>query len=88
MNTGADQNRPEYAPAIEPFRVDTISTVELETQLDPLPQANGGFRVIFADPPWLFKSNSLAAPGRNPRRHYGCETIEKLCKLPLADRLA
>jgi N6-adenosine-specific RNA methylase IME4 len=69
--------------------VNTISTAELETQqLDPLPQVDGGFRVIFADPPWLFRSNSLAAPGRNPRRHYGCETIEQLCKLPLPDRLA
>src|SRR4029077_16981677 len=47
-----------------------------------------GFRVVLADPPWTFNSNSLAAPGRNPRRHYPCMTIEQLCQLPLAERVA
>ena len=42
-----------------------------------------GFRVILADPPWTFRSNSLAAPGRNPRRHYACLTVDQLCQLPL-----
>jgi N6-adenosine-specific RNA methylase IME4 len=47
-----------------------------------------GFRVVLADPPWTFSSNSLAAPGRNPRRHYPCMTVEQLCQLPLAERVA
>ena len=47
-----------------------------------------GFRVILADPPWTFRSNSLAAPGRNPRRHYACLTVDQLCQLPLAERVA
>jgi len=46
------------------------------------------FRVILADPPWTFRSNSLAAPGRNPRRHYACLTVDQLCQLPLAERVA
>ena len=47
-----------------------------------------GFRVVLADPPWTFRSNSLAAPGRNPRRHYPCMTVDQLCQLPLAERVA
>ena len=46
-----------------------------------------GFSVVLADPPWLHRSNSLAAPGRNPRRHYSCLTVEQLCTLPLEGRL-
>jgi N6-adenosine-specific RNA methylase IME4 len=74
----------------------TTSTLQLRalatdlppSSFDPLPQVEGGFRVVLADPPWLFRSNSLAAPGRNPRRHYGCETVEQLCELQVAERLA
>jgi N6-adenosine-specific RNA methylase IME4 len=47
-----------------------------------------GIRVVLADPPWLFRSNSLRAPGRNARRHYACLTVDELCRLPLAERLA
>ena len=47
-----------------------------------------GYRVVLADPPWLHRSNSQAAPGRNPRRHYPCLTVAQLCTLPLAERLA
>ena len=36
-----------------------------------------GIRVVLADPPWLFRSNSLRAPGRNARRHYGCLTVDE-----------
>ena len=53
-----------------------------------LPEVDTGFRVVLADPPWAFSSNSLAAPGRNPRRHYPCMTVEELCQLPLAERVA
>jgi hypothetical protein len=47
-----------------------------------------GFRVVLADPHWTFQSNSLAAPGRNPRRHYACLTVDQLCQLPLAEQVA
>jgi hypothetical protein len=46
------------------------------------------FRAVFVDPPWLHRSNSEAAPGRNPRRYYPCLTVEQLCRLPLIDCVA
>ena len=42
-----------------------------------------GFRVVLADPSWTFRSNSRAAPGRNPRRHYPCLTADQLRQVPL-----
>ena len=41
------------------------------------------FRVIVADPPWLFKSNSKAKPGRNAMRHYECMTLSEIAALPV-----
>src|SRR4029077_8448783 len=45
------------------------------------------FRVVLADPPWLFRSNSQAAPERNPRRHP-CLTVDQLCQRPLAEQVS
>lgn len=45
-------------------------------------------RVIAADPPWLFKSNSAAKPGRNARRHYKCMTLAEIAALPVKDYAA
>jgi hypothetical protein len=43
----------------------------LAVDWEPLPKPSpGGWRVILADPPWRFKSNSERVPGRNPMRHY------------------
>lgn len=46
------------------------------------------FRVVLADVPWLFKSNSAAKPGRNARRHYNCMTLEQIAALRVADYVA
>ncbi|MGM4891238.1 MT-A70 family methyltransferase [Tardiphaga sp. 839_C3_N1_4] len=43
------------------------------------------YRVIAADPPWQFKSNSQVKPGRNAMRHYDCMTLPKINALPVAD---
>jgi N6-adenosine-specific RNA methylase IME4 len=43
------------------------------------------YRVIAADPPWQFKSNSTAKPGRNAMRHYNCMPLEDIGALPVAD---
>lgn len=50
-----------------------------------LPTTPGGFRVIVADPPWQFKSNSAANPGRNPRRHYDTMSLDDIKGLPVGD---
>jgi N6-adenosine-specific RNA methylase IME4 len=54
----------------------------------PADDDGSGFRCVLADPPWQFKSNSIAKPGRNARRHYACLTVEQLSQLPLAERVA
>jgi N6-adenosine-specific RNA methylase IME4 len=41
------------------------------------------FRLIAADPPWNFSSNSKAKPGRNARRHYDCMSLEEIARLPV-----
>ena len=48
-----------------------------------LPQIEGGFEVIVADPPWRFASNSAAKPGRNARRHYDTMTVEQIAAMPV-----
>ena len=41
------------------------------------------FRVVLADPPWNFKSNSVENPGRNARGHYDCMSLEEIAALPV-----
>lgn len=45
--------------------------------------ADRHFRCVLADPPWDFSSNSKTKPGRNPRRHYDCMPLRKICELPV-----
>lgn len=49
------------------------------------PSETGPFDVIYADPAWKFASNSVAKPGRNPRRHYPCMTDAEICALPVSE---
>jgi N6-adenosine-specific RNA methylase IME4 len=58
------------------------------TLFAPLPTVPGGFRAACPDPPWGFKSNSDARPGRNARRHYRCLTPAEIATLPLGDVMA
>lgn len=50
--------------------------------------ARGAHRIVTADPPWIFKSNSEAAPGRNARRHYACMSLADIAALPVQDLAA
>ena len=36
------------------------------------------YKVIYADPPWYFKSYSQKGEGRNATRHYSCASISDL----------
>lgn len=45
----------------------------------------GPFDVILADPPWHFRSNSAANPGRSAQRHYPCMALDEICDLPVGD---
>ncbi|WP_313350237.1 MT-A70 family methyltransferase [Paracoccus sp. (in: a-proteobacteria)] len=48
-----------------------------------LPQIEGGWEVIYADPPWAFASNSAAKPGRSARRHYATMPFAEIVALPI-----
>lgn len=48
---------------------------------------HGGFRAIYADPPWRFEAWSEAGEGKAPQQHYGCESLADLQALPV-ERLA
>ena len=48
----------------------------------------GHYRVIAVDPPWNFKSNSKAKPGRNARRHYATMSLAELAAMPVGDLAA
>jgi N6-adenosine-specific RNA methylase IME4 len=48
----------------------------------------GAYRAICADPPWHFKSNSSANPGRNAMRHYSTMGVDDVAALPVADLAA
>lgn len=51
------------------------------SMFDGLPDRH--FACVAADPDWDFKSNSIAKPGRNARRHYACSSLEEICALPV-----
>ena len=42
---------------------------------------NKTYGVIYADPPWYFKSRSKKGEGRNPNQHYDCMDLEDIKKL-------
>lgn len=48
----------------------------------------GKYGAIVADPPWSFKSNSKARPGRNAMRHYETMSLEEIEALPVKDLAA
>ncbi len=41
------------------------------------------YSVIYADPPWNFKSWSKAGEGRNPNKHYPCMKLKDIKALPV-----
>ena len=46
---------------------------------------NKTYKVIYADPPWYFKSRSEKGEGRNPNQHYDCMELKDIMKLPVKD---
>lgn len=52
------------------------------TPLLETPQA-GGYRVIYADPPWNYRTYTLTSSTRSARRHYPTMAIEDIKALPV-----
>lgn len=45
----------------------------------------GGYRVIYADPPWSFKAWSHRGEDRGAIQHYSCMSLEEIAALPVSD---
>jgi N6-adenosine-specific RNA methylase IME4 len=43
-----------------------------------------GYRVIYADPPWTFRTFSAKGKGRSAEAHYDCMSLEDVKALPVA----
>lgn len=48
---------------------------------------SGRYGCIVADPPWAFKSNSKARPGRNAMKHYECQSLADIAALPVVEHV-
>jgi len=46
------------------------------------------FQVIYADPPWTFKTWSETGKGRSAEQHYTCLSMQQIRELPVADLAA
>jgi len=42
------------------------------------------YKVIYADPPWYFKSFSKKGERRNANQHYDCMSLDDICNLPVS----
>lgn len=42
-----------------------------------------GFDLIMADPPWLFRTRSVAGQKKSPQAHYRCMPVEDIAALPV-----
>ena len=51
--------------------------------LDNLPDKKYG--VIYADPPWLFRTRSDKGKEKSPEKHYSCMSLNDICKMNVKD---
>lgn len=52
--------------------------------IPPPPPRAGSYQVIYADPPWTFRTWSARGKGRSPEAWYDCMAIEEIAALPVA----
>jgi len=46
---------------------------------------NKKYGVIYADPPWLFKTRSDKGKDKSPEKHYPCMSLADIISLPVSD---
>ncbi len=39
------------------------------------------YGVIYADPPWLFRTRSEKGKEKSPEQHYDCMSLDDICKM-------
>lgn len=60
-----------------------------DSEVLPLPQIDGGFHTVLADPPWRFKNRTgKVAPEHRRLDRYSTMTLESICDLPVSERCA
>ena len=47
-----------------------------------------GYSIIYADPPWAFKTFSDKGKDRAPEQHYQTMSIDDICALPVSEMAA
>ena len=50
----------------------------------PFPNKNR-YSIVYADPPWKFKTFSEKGKGKSPEKHYDCMSDEDIYNLPVQD---
>lgn len=45
----------------------------------------GKYNIIYADPPWTFKTYSDKGKDRSPEQHYDCMTLDDIKNMPVSD---
>lgn len=53
--------------------------------LPPPPPRAGEYRLVYADPPWTFRTWSERGKGRSPEAWYDCMTVAEIAALPVAE---
>lgn len=59
------------------------SSIPFALLLPQFPKKKYG--VIYADPPWTFRTWSGKGKGRSPEKHYGCLSLADIRALPVAE---
>jgi len=60
-----------------------------QVDVAPMPQVDGGWSTVYADPPWRFTNRTgKVAPEHRRLDRYDTMTIEDICALPVADVMA
>ena len=77
--------RPRRAKRAEPLRADLQTTKDLP----PIHVPDGGYKTVYADPPWRFANRTgKVAPEHRRLDRYDTMTLEDICALPVSEAVA
>jgi hypothetical protein len=63
--------------------------LRLAQEAPPLPQVDGGFKTVLADPPWRFSNRTgKVAPEHRRLDRYSMMDLKNVCALAVADVVA
>jgi N6-adenosine-specific RNA methylase IME4 len=64
--------------------IDTASSKRQERRYDDdAAFPSGTYQLIYADPPWNYKTYSAKGQGKSPSQHYGVMDTAAICQLPV-----